>query len=160
MAQDNASSTTYINSDVAAELGPQGEERRVTVNVQNGHTDSFETKIFELKLQSVDGKINVQIAAFIAERVTGNIGVINWAKYAKKWEHLKGITLPRTTPDRRHFHRYQSVRDVRGKPGKTVPWLTALGWTCIGDANSTDQGVYRTRFGHTYFIRVDDKSSK
>ena len=38
------------------------------------------------------------------------------------------------------------MRDVRGKPGKTVPWLTALGWTCIGDVNSTDQGGYRTRF--------------
>ena len=59
MAQDNASSKTYINSDVAAELGLQGEDRRVTINVLNGHNDSFETKIFELKLQSVDGKINV-----------------------------------------------------------------------------------------------------
>ena len=54
---DDASSKTYINSDVAAELGFQGENRRVTVNVLNGRTDSFETKIFELKLQSVDGKI-------------------------------------------------------------------------------------------------------
>ena len=66
MAQDNASSKTYINSDVAAELGLQGEDRRVTVNVLSGHTDSFETKIFELKLQSADGKINVNKAAFIA----------------------------------------------------------------------------------------------
>ena len=54
---DDASSKTYINSDVAAELGFQGKNRRVTVNVLNGPTDSFETKIFELKLQSVNGKI-------------------------------------------------------------------------------------------------------
>ena len=82
---DDCSSKTYINSDVAAELGLKGKNRRVTVNVLNGRTDSFETKIFELKLQSVDGKLNVKIAASIAERVTGNIGVINWAKHAKKW---------------------------------------------------------------------------
>ena len=94
-----------------------------------GQTDSFETKIFELKLQSEDGKIDLKTAAFISERVTGNIGVINWAKYAKKWENLKGITLPWTTPNRRHFHWYQSVRDVRGKPEKTVAWLTAFGKT-------------------------------
>ena len=49
---DDASRKTYINSDVAAELGLQGENSRVTVNVLNGQTDSLETKIFELNLQS------------------------------------------------------------------------------------------------------------
>ena len=107
------------------ELGLQEENRRVTVNFLNGRTDSFETKIFQLNLESLDGKIDVKIAAFTAERVYGNIGAINWAKYAKKWEHLKGITLPWTTPNHRHFCRYQSERDVRGKPAKTV----AHGWT-------------------------------
>ena len=82
-----------------------------------------------------------------------------WAKYAKMWEHLKGITLPWTTRNRRHRHRCQLVRDVREKPGKTVAWLTALRWTCIGDPNSTSQGGYRTSFAHTYFIRAGDKSS-
>ena len=135
---EDASIKTYIDSDAAAKLGLQGENRRVTVNLLNSQTDSFETKIFQLNLESLDGKIDVKIAAFTAERITGNIGVINCVKYAKKWEHLKGITLPWTTPNRRHFHRYQLVRDVRGKPGKTVARLTALGCTCIGDPNSTD----------------------
>ena len=97
---DDASSKTYINSDVAAELGLQGENISVTVNVLNGQTVSFETKIFELNLESLDGKIDVKITAFTAECVTGTIGLINWAKYAKKWEHLKGIPLPWTTPNR------------------------------------------------------------
>ena len=35
---DDISSKTYINSDVAAELGFQGEKRGVTVNVPNGQT--------------------------------------------------------------------------------------------------------------------------
>ena len=156
---DDASRKTYINSDVAAELGLQGENSRVTVNVLNGQTDSLETKIFELNLQSWHEKIHVKIAAFTKESATGNIWLINWAKYAKKWEHLKGITLPWTTPNRQHFHRWQLVRDAREKPRKTVAWLTALGWTCIGNPNGTDQGGYRWSFAYTYFIRAGDKSS-
>ena len=66
---DDASSKTYTNSDVLAELGLQGENCRVTVYVLNGRKNSFDTKIFELELQSVDGKIDVKIAAFIAERL-------------------------------------------------------------------------------------------
>ena len=31
------------------------------------------------------------ISAFTAERVTGNMKVINWGKYAAKCTHLKGI---------------------------------------------------------------------
>ena len=58
MAQlDDVSSKTYIDSDVTAELGLQGENRRVTVNVLNGQTDSFEKKIFKLNFESLDGKM-------------------------------------------------------------------------------------------------------
>ena len=58
MAQlDDVSSETYIDSDVTAELGLQGENRRVTVNVLNGQTDSFEKKIFKLNFESLDGKM-------------------------------------------------------------------------------------------------------
>ena len=67
---DDASSKTNINSDVAVELGLQRENSRVTVNVINGQTVSFETKIFELNLESLDGKIDVKIASFTAECVT------------------------------------------------------------------------------------------
>ena len=34
---DDASTKTYVNADVAAELGLQGRTERVTVNVLNGH---------------------------------------------------------------------------------------------------------------------------
>ena len=42
---DDASTKTYVNSDVAAELGLQGESRKVTVNVLNGQEDTFETPV-------------------------------------------------------------------------------------------------------------------
>ena len=38
---DDASTRTYINSDVAAELGLQGKTERVTVNVLNGQINIF-----------------------------------------------------------------------------------------------------------------------
>ena len=40
---DDASTKTYINADVAAEIGLQGELKRVNVSVLNGQLKSFET---------------------------------------------------------------------------------------------------------------------
>ena len=80
---DDASTTTYINSDVAAELGLQGEPQKVTVNVLNGHAETFETMPVEVGLGSINGKMDVMIHAFTTEKVTGNMGVIEWEKHAK-----------------------------------------------------------------------------
>ena len=49
---DDGSSKTYINGDVAAELGLEGSTQRITVNVLNGEEDSFETMLVEFDLQS------------------------------------------------------------------------------------------------------------
>lgn len=40
---DDASTKSYVNADVAAELGLQGRIERVTVNVLNGQAETFET---------------------------------------------------------------------------------------------------------------------
>ena len=74
MAQDECSFMRYwtmlvVRHTSTVELGLQGENRGVTVNFLNGRTDSFETKIFQLNLESLDGKIVVKIAAFTAEGV-------------------------------------------------------------------------------------------
>ena len=61
---DDASTKTYINSDVAAELGLQGQNRGMTVNALNSQTDSFETMPFELYLESLDRNINAKIVAY------------------------------------------------------------------------------------------------
>ena len=62
---DDASTKTYVNSDVAAELGLQGESRKVTVNVLNGQEDTFETPV-ECGIESLDGRISIRITAFTA----------------------------------------------------------------------------------------------
>lgn len=95
---DDASTKTYVNSDVAAELVPQGESRKVTINVLNGQEDTSETMPVECGIQSLDGRISMRITAFIANRVTGNMKAINWARYAKNWNHLKDINFPYLGP--------------------------------------------------------------
>ncbi|XP_047142971.1 uncharacterized protein LOC124817189 [Hydra vulgaris] len=54
---DDASTQTYINSDVAAELGLQGVMKEIKINVLNGRVDTFQTMPVEFQLQSIDGKL-------------------------------------------------------------------------------------------------------
>ena len=51
---DDASTKTYINADVAAELGLQGHPQKVNVSVLNGQVETFETTPIECALESLD----------------------------------------------------------------------------------------------------------
>ena len=62
---DDASTKTYINSDVAAELGLHGQLKKVNVSV------TFETSPVECMIESLDGKSKLRITAFTTERVMG-----------------------------------------------------------------------------------------
>ena len=72
---DDASTKTYINADVAAELGLQGCLRKVNVSLLNGKVETFETSPIECVIESLDGKSCSKITAFMANRVTGNMKV-------------------------------------------------------------------------------------
>ena len=74
---DEAYMKTYINADVAAGLGLQGRSQKVTVNVLNGQTVTFETMPVKVELESLDGSVKTAINAFTSERVTGNMKAIN-----------------------------------------------------------------------------------
>ena len=54
---DDASTKTYINADVAAELGLQGSFQKTNVNVLNGQVETFLTMPVEFELESLDGKV-------------------------------------------------------------------------------------------------------
>ena len=84
---DDASTKTYINADVAAELGLQGCFRRVNVSLLNGKVETFETSPVECVIESLDGKSCSKIIAFTANRVTGNMKVTDWNTCAKMWPH-------------------------------------------------------------------------
>ena len=161
---DDASTKSYINSDVAAQLGLHGTSQRVTVNVLNGQVDTFDTMPVEFGIESLDGKTNMKVAAFTADRVTGNMKVIDWNNSANKWDHLRGINFPYIGPrpivdiligiDCADLH--YSIQDIRGNSGEPVARLTPLGWTCIGHPITKQETTHQTNFIHTYFVRDED----
>lgn len=53
---DDASTKTYVNADVVAELGLQGHPQRVNVSVLNEQAETFETTI-DCLVESLDGKV-------------------------------------------------------------------------------------------------------
>jgi len=61
---DDASTKSYINSDVAAELGLKGQLRRVKVNVLNGQIETFETTPVVCNIESLDGRSKLNLTAF------------------------------------------------------------------------------------------------
>lgn len=158
---DDASTKTYINTDVAAELDLKGKTEKVTVNVLNGQVETFETRPVNLELQSVNGNVSTNVSAFTANRVTGSMTVVDWYKYKKQWPHLKNIDFQRCAArpivdiligiDCADLH--YAFEEVRGRPGEPVARLTPLGWTCIGNPGPTYKPVLQTNFACTYFVR-------
>ena len=92
---DDASTQTYVNSEVAVMLGLTGQSKSVTVNVLNDHTRTFITRPTNVELKSVDGDVNVKISAYTADRITGNMAVVDWNKFKMEWPHLRNINFPR-----------------------------------------------------------------
>ena len=95
---DDGSSKTYLNSDIAAELGLEGSPHELTVNVLSDNQERFETTVVRFTISSVNGKVSKQASAYTTERVTGNMEVVNWRRYQSKWKHLQGIEFPQVGP--------------------------------------------------------------
>ena len=158
---DEASTKTYLNSDVAAELGLHGRTEKVAVNVLNGQIETFETKPVSFNLVSIDHKVNMNVTAYTANRVTGDMPVIHWNNYSSKWSYLRKLDFPVPTKkpivdiliglDCLELH--SAIEEVRGQPGEPVARLTPLGWTCIGNPNTSETARLETHFACTYFIR-------
>ncbi|XP_070582141.1 uncharacterized protein [Ptychodera flava] len=156
---DDATTGTYINADVADELGLQGDPHNISVNVLNGQMKTFQSTTIEVGLERIDGRVNTKISALTTNRVTGDMQVIDWNKTAGKWTDLKGIDFPRR--GRRsivdvfigldYADLHNSYRDVRGQAGEPIARLTPLGWTCIENPNSNQGRTIQTHFVRTYF---------
>ena len=86
---DDASTKSYINADVAAELGLQGRTEKMTVNVLNRQVETFETKPINVELTSITGNVSTMVSACTVDRVTGNMPVVEWNKLKQQWPHLK-----------------------------------------------------------------------
>ena len=164
---DDASTKTYLNTDVASELGLKGKLQRINVNVLNSQVETFETSPVELLIESLDGNTTLKVTALTTSRVTRNMKVIDWVECAGRWPHLKNIEFQKLGPrpivdvligldcSDLHF----SFRDVRGEPGQPVARLTPPGWTCIGPVYDEGQACM-TNFARTYFTTGDTDVSK
>ena len=150
---DEASSKSYLNSDVAAELRLEGSPHELIVNVLNGRHTALDTSLVEFVINSLDGSTSETVSAYTTERVTGNMHVVDWNLYKSKWTHLQLIDFPEPGPrpiadlliGADHSDLLYSLRDVRGKPGEPVARRTPLGWTCLGSPEM-DPGAPQTNF--------------
>ena len=59
---------TYINTDVAAELGLKGKTEKVTVDVLNVQVETFETRPVNAELKNVYGNVSLTVSAYTANR--------------------------------------------------------------------------------------------
>jgi len=69
---DDGSTKTYLNVDVAAELGLVAEPLQASVSVLNGQQKVSDTFSVDVQLCSMDNKVNMTINAFTTEKVTGD----------------------------------------------------------------------------------------
>ncbi|XP_046568630.1 uncharacterized protein LOC124277021 [Haliotis rubra] len=153
---DDASTQTYINEDIAAELGLQGHYQKVSVNVLNGRKESFESMTVNFGLESIDGSVDVSMSALTTTKVTGKMQVVDWEKHGHKWKHLNHIKFPklssRTVVDVLigidYIDLHRSYEEVGGGQGEPVARLAPLGWTCIGRVH----GENETHFASTFLI--------
>ena len=166
---DDASTKSYVNADIATELGLQGKPEKMTVNVLNGQVETFETSPINVELMSMTGNVRTRINACTVDRVTGNMPVIEWNKYKNRWPHLRNIDFP-TLATRPIVDMLlgldcadliYAIQEVRGKPGEPIARLTPLGWTCIGNISSEHQEVCHANFAaYTYFVKHQAETAK
>jgi len=85
---DDGSTTTYINTDIALELGLNGTRQYSTVNTINGRNKTFCTMSVNFEIVSENGAVKIPVEAKTINNITGNLQTTDWSKHAKQWKHL------------------------------------------------------------------------
>lgn len=137
---DDGSTKSFINEDVAAELGLTGEKEQVIVNVINGRTEIIDTMNVTFQIQSVDKLLTMDIEAQTTKNVTGKLKPTDWFKYSKDWPHLTNIKFHPLKRKHKvdlligldYVELHQSMGEIHGEKGTPSARLTPLGWTCVG----------------------------
>ena len=147
---DDGSTKSYINSDVAAELGLDGPVQTVTVSTMNGNVRMSQTTSVECEVGNIDGKVKQNVSTYTTQKVTGKMKSTEWRVHGKNWSHLKYIKFPWLAPrpvidnlieiDYAELHR--SLEECPGKPREPIARTTPLGWTCTGSLSKpTEEAV-------------------
>eukprot|EP00794_Sanderia_malayensis_P001111 gene1111-461_t len=82
---DDASTQTYVNSDIAAELDLKGDLKAIRVSVLKGDCKSFQSMHVKFGLESINGDVDIKKKALTVNRVTGNM---------KKHAQLHSLEFP------------------------------------------------------------------
>ena len=64
---------SYINSDVAAELGLNGPVETVTLSTLNGNVKTFQITSVKCEMGSTDGKVNHNVSTYTTQIVTAQM---------------------------------------------------------------------------------------
>lgn len=80
---DEASSRTFINSDVANELGMDGEYEELHVSTLNDSDTMIKTTNVKFTLSSMDGKTAADVSAYTVKDITGNMTITDWCMEKK-----------------------------------------------------------------------------
>ena len=136
---DNGSTKSYINANVAAELGLQGKAEKGNGQCLKGQVETFESKPVEFQLESMNDSVNMTVNAYTANRVTGDMRVFDWNNCKSRWPYLKKNDFPHSPKreivdlliglDCAYLH--STIEEVRGKPSQPIARRTPLGWTCL-----------------------------
>ena len=151
---DDCSTKTYLNADVAAELGLE-DVQCMNVSVLNGENKQSETRPVTMTLKNLNEKLKTEITAFAIENVTGNLKAVTWCELKLKWKHVNSISFPPINSQHvdmligiDYLNLHQSLKEIRGKPEEPIARLTPLGWTCIGCVLTID----RDYTNYAYFL--------
>ena len=112
---DDASTTSYINTGVAAQLGVSGAPRRSTVSTLNGEIDTFITTPVTFHISSDDGAVQRPMTAYSTDKVAGSLRPVDWVQEAKKYDHLREIPFPdiaelkRLVSTERRLHKDENI---------------------------------------------------
>ena len=73
---NDGSTKSYVNSDVAFQMGAHGTVKKIQVGVLNGKLETLDVMPVELMVESLDGKVKHEISVFTVKQVTGGMKVI------------------------------------------------------------------------------------
>ena len=156
---DDGSTQSYLNSDVAAELGISTKQFKVAVSTLNGRVEELQTMSVECQVESLDGSYIAPFSAITADQVTGDMKAHDWRLDCSKYAHLAEIPFPEVGKQKSvdlligldnaelHF----SLEDVKGQAGEPIARKTPLGWTCVGSNQSQEDKVESCGFSRVYF---------
>ena len=164
---DDGSTRTYLNNDVAAQLGVLHQRpSTISVGTIGGNSQSFLSEEVSFQITSVDGSFTRDITAATTHNVTGNLRPVDWRSVGKGWSHLRNIQFPTLATTRKvdmilgveHLELIRSLREVLGKPGEPIARLTPLGWTAIGPTTSAlSKGIHKTTHFAFHACEISDQ---